>query len=270
MIFLIVMIRQTAVSLSLLFCATAFSQVLKFQDINKLSSANSKATTYISSNNISFSIGDLIKINSARNLENTIPFLSRQRGKKPVSYKLVNDIPLKIYKIKQADSAGFKYASFIVFDENTYIKYVLNVESAIRSNKLTLISEVVKIEAGEDKIAQIDTLTDQEITTPLKVLQTDMVTLPPVDNKEMLLMSAVEMKRFTTKYNNSLKLVASGVIFTSLRFDYYNTSNKVSPFAVIGSVLILGGAWQGISARQHIGKSGAYLEAYANGVTITF
>jgi hypothetical protein len=94
--------------------------------------------------------------------------------------------------------------------------------------------------------------------------------ITPLANNDMLLLAAVEMKRFTKSYNSSLVLFSGGAVLATFGEGRFSSSNKVSPLTILGAVLMIGGGIQGISARQHIGKSGAYLEAYANGVRITF
>lgn len=255
---------------SFMFCTASLAQVLKYENVNKMGNAKVKATTYIASNNVRFDVGDAVIISNDEISDIKIPFLSRKRGNKAVAYSDVKDLSLKIYKIKVADSAGFKYPNLIVFDDKTYIQYQLQIEAAIGANQLTLISGRDTILNSNKTSMQEVTVAQPEIGAPLSVLQTDMIPMPTLDEKEMLLMSALEMKRFTKKYNSSIVLFSSGAVFTSLGLNKSNSDGKLSPFTVIGSVLILGGGIQGISARQHIGKSGAYLEAYANGVRITF
>lgn len=248
------------------FSITSFSQSIKFQDLDNYESTRVKANSYVGSNDEVFLVGDEVYFDNLEESRQGVSFLKDNVGNGSVSYEEIKDFDLRIHKVKLIELRDKKLVQFIVVDQKTMFKYKLDVEVALDSNQLFLVKKKV-IPRYSDVSSNGNPIGKNRIDSSA-VLNYQLLS-EAADAKEMLHMSALEMKKFTKGYNRSLLLMSSGVVLTTFVIPRSNASFQ-SSISVVGGLLFIGGAIQGISARQHIGRSGAYLEAYANGVRIRF
>jgi hypothetical protein len=253
---------------------TLFGQIIKHEDLSALAGSKVKAQTYVASTGVRFSLGDNLYFTNYEQSAGRAPFLLENLGNKPVLYSKLDAFDLKIYKIKLKETNEGNAVSLIVFDENTMLKFKLDVESALEVEQIKLgkiESEGISQSNATRRLVALQGKDSvfQEVIPSSSVVSTQKQDDKEAISKEMLLQSALEMKKFTRGYNTSLVLMTSGVIVSEV-IAPNSSSSDANIIRILGGVLFLGGTIQGISARQHIGKSGAYLEAYANGVRIRF
>jgi|GEM_PF-2035031 len=248
------------------FSITSFSQVIMFQDLDSYESTRVKANSYVGSNGDVYSVGGEVYFDNFEERRLEVSFLKDNVGKGSVSYAEIKEFDLKIHKVKLIELQDEKRAQLIVVDQNTMFKYKLDVELALDSNQLFLVKKKT-IPRYSDVLSNGNPIGENRIDS--SVVLKHQFSLEAADAKEMLHMSALEMKKFTRGYNRSLLLMTGGTVLTTIVIPRVNSSYQSSIF-IVGGLLFIGGAVQGISARQHIGRSGAYLEAYANGVRIRF
>jgi len=235
------------------FCFFGFSQTIHYQELGEIKNLKIKATSYIASTNDTFTVGEKIYFDNYEHTSAKTSFLRENIGKSPVKYFRLRDLELKIYKVKLFEADSVNKVQLIVYDEETMLKYRLDVEEALSLSQLFLLQDKNKPKSTISLVA----LKESEVTSEADIA------------KEMLLMSAVELKKFNRGYNTSLILMTTGS-FISLASPLIDDNYNQSIIRVTGGILFLAGAIKGVAARQHIGKSGAYLEAYANGVRIRF
>ncbi len=93
--------------------------------------------------------------------------------------------------------------------------------------------------------------------------------LPPGD-KTLLSLAGSELETYhkLIKAGNITSFVGGG--FMVIGLASWSLDNTTPPLFIMGMVVTGVGAAIKLSAPKHIGKSGAYLRAYANGVKLTF
>lgn len=287
------------INLSILFSIilfSSYSQVLKYADLDTYEGKKIKAETYFASNNEGYSVGMNLYFDNCEETTDAVPFLRENMSKRALRYYEVCDLALRIYKVKLQEVDDENRVVLIVYDEKTMFKYKLDIESAIAANQVFVgiknvaknakeqsanssdssIVEQVNRETSKNKqklVAVVDNQDSvyQEIRPSKSVVFKNTLALEDnQDAKEMLHLSALEMKKFTRSYNRSLVYTGLGLFVGGVLGPNMPSTNTKNAFTVVGAGFILAGGIKGISARQHIGRSGAYLEAYANGVRIRF
>lgn len=247
------------------FSITSFSQVVIFQDLDSYEGTRVKANSYVASNGDVYSVGGEVYFDNLEERRLEVSFLKDNYGKGSVSYAEIKEFDLKIHKVKLIELQDEKRAQLIVVDQKTMFKYKLDVEVALDSNQLFLVKKIIP--RYSNVLSNGNPIGENRIDSSLVLKHQFSLEAP--DAREMLHMSALEMKKFTRGYNRSLLLMTGGTVLTTIVLSRVSSSYQNSIF-IVGGLLFIGGAVQGISARQHIGRSGAYLEAYANGVRIRF
>lgn len=247
------------------FSITSFSQVVIFQDLDSYEGTRVKANSYVASNGDVYSVGGEVYFDNLEERRLEVSFLKDNYGKGSVSYAEIKEFDLRIHKVKLIELQDEKRAQLIVVDQKTMFKYKLDVEVALDSNQLFLVKKTIP--RYSDLLSNGNPIGENRIDS--SVVLKHQFSLEASDAREMLHMSALEMKKFTRGYNRSLLLMTGGTVLTTIVIPRVSSSYQSSIF-IVGGLLFIGGAVQGISARQHIGRSGAYLEAYANGVRIRF
>ena len=244
------------------FVVTALGQTIAHYELAGVQDGNGKIDAYRASDGNFYKKEGVIYIVNYDNANTLVASLTQPNGKKVIPYGEVAAEPLEIYKVRLDQNNGDTKAYLIVFNIETLKKYRLDVEMAIRNNHLALEDTASFTGASLPTLSQNTIVSSTPSTSSL---------LPREEiSKEMLLLSAIELKKYTQGYNRSLLLFGSGALISSVAASGGIDEGATTPLNVLGIGLMLGGSIQGVFARQHIGRSGAYLEAAANGVRIRF
>ncbi len=237
---------------------TLQAQNLTFEQVNSGEKLKKKYSSYTASNGNTYNIGDTLFFNSDLNLNTTVTSVSRLSYLGLVGFQELQDYPINIARIKVNKKKDTSQVYLDALYIPKYTRYKVDIEKAVKNNEISN-----RIENTPQKRIVVPSISD-------KVIEDSLLSSKTFDpsNNAMLIKSAVELKRFTSKYNTSVFLTMGGGIITTLALA--SNQSSAGPWYYLGGGMSLTGLVFGISARQHIGKSGAYLEAYANGVIITF
>lgn len=245
------------------FWMVSVGQVITFEEVARYEGSKVKFKSYVASTGESFEIGDKLYIANGDGSDRKAIYLKESGGVRPVSYFIAENMELEIRKIKILRAGKESKIILTVIDLNTFLKFKLDVEDALKLNQLFF---GIKIrEPRKESYSPLDTLRSLASTSFTPATKPGTFT---TIEKEMLVLAAVEMKKFTRGYNQSLLL--SGVGAVVLVLSEIRPQGQSDVLGLLGVGLLLGGAVISVATRQHIGRSGAYLEAYANGIRIRF
>ncbi len=276
--------------------SSSYGQVLRYADLEDYQGTKVKAETYQASNNELYSEGVSLYFDNCEDGTQAVPYLRENLSKRALRYYEVCDLALRVYKVKLQEVNEAKRVFLIAYDEQTMFKYKLDIESAIAADQV-FIGKKNSISDSQDlpddptepkgniqepivepttSSTQLEAVTEDgdSVRTAVKpsksIVYKNKVDLSSDDiTKEMMSLSALEMKKFTRGYNRSIVFSGIGVFMTTLAPNI-GTTQANNTVAVVGLGFLLAGGIQAISCRQHIGRAGAYLEAAANGVRIRF